>query len=276
MCEQSIPRTLNEILQGLESPLQEVLPLPIAHLTTVTSFENIVNNGGELIPSMCNVFNRELLYFSYGGVFHRHRQEPTSNLLIFPVALLFSPRLLTRINCFFPYDTGAAHNRIYDSWSDELSDFERYIIPNNDEQYTLPSKLVYYTYGSNQQYLKGKAVSNGQSMLQQEPLITLLNFLGADLNRYNVDHRQHSIECQTSNLISLQMIFDDILWIGLPKEVQCVEQFDKLCRLVNPIRRPPHYFYDTFENDSCYAIARTLQAKAREDILEPRYLKFGI
>jgi hypothetical protein len=274
MCGQSISRTLDEVLQELEPSPEELLSLPIAHLTTVNSFENIVNNGGILIPSFCNVFRSKMLYFSYGGIFHRHRQEPTSDKRSFPVAVLFSPRLIERMNCFFAYDTGAAYHQRYHSWSSEFCQFEKYRIPNNHEQYRLPSKLVYHTYGSNQNYLDGEVISEDKPILQIEPLQTLLSFLRDDMSCYNVDNRQRSIECQTSDVISLKIVFDDILWIGLP--VQFREQFNKLCNFSNPIRPPAHYFYKASKVESCYAIARMLQEKAREEILQPRYLDFGV
>lgn len=267
---------LSKVLRELPSPLEledKILQLPIAHLTTLHSFERIVNNGGDLKPLKCDVFDCELLYFSYGGVFHRPKQFVTNKPFWLPVAILFTPKLLNQMNCFFPYDTGAAKKNFYGRWSSELSIFEKYRIPNGEENNEILQKLVHYTYGSNEQYLAGNALENTAG---DEPLLTLINFLKADLSQdnteNNTDHRQHVIECQTSQVISLKNVFEDIIWIGLP--AQCREQFNKLCQLTRPIRPPTCYFYPTSKNENPYAIARELQGKARDEIIQPRYLDF--
>jgi hypothetical protein len=271
MCEQIISITLNEVLRELEPPPQEVLTLPIAHLTTVSSFENIINNGGALQPSRCRVFDRELLYFSYGGVFHRHRQEPTQETDVLPVALLFRHTVLDRMDCFFPYDTGAAYHQRYAYWSQKLSQFDRYQIPNN-ETYQLLSKLIHYTYGGNQNYTRGRAIL-GEN--EPEPLITLLQFLNDDLTPYGVDHRKNSIECQTSSLIDLGEVFDDILWIGFPDEERCIRQFARLCRSIESECLPAYDTYGTHTVETPSALARVLQEVAYQRIIRPIYLNFG-
>jgi hypothetical protein len=276
MCEQDTPRVLNEVLQELPSPpSDEILPLPIAHLTTVASFERIVNDGGKLKPSKCQVFNKKLLYFSYGGVFHRHRQEPTQETDLLPVAFLFKPRLLDRMNYFFPYDTGAAYHRRYGSHSDELSQFERYRISNNkNEQYQLPLKLIYYTYGSNQNYLKGKA--NDSQNLQIEPFITLIKILNTDLTSHGTDHRQYSIECQASRLIDLKKVFADIIWVGLPDDAQCLKHFIRLCKMIDVFSPPAYDTYEVTRVESPYALATMLEKMAKKQIINPRYLHLGV
>ena len=62
--------TLNEAVR-IESQGQ-TLPaaLPAVHLTIARWFEGIVKDC-VLVPRMCKVFQEEVLYFFYGGVFFR-------------------------------------------------------------------------------------------------------------------------------------------------------------------------------------------------------------
>jgi hypothetical protein len=287
--------TLNHALEQLQSPPSnnDVLTLPIAHLTTAPSFKQIAETR-ELRTDNCKYFNRPLLYFSYGGVFHRHgRQVPSyepfghddsssgEESFHAPVAILFAPNLLDKINCFFPYDTGAAHTEKYGSFNDSLSQFDQYKVSriSSEELHKLTSKFVYNFYNTNRQYLKGsvsqeaeKRISSLESLEPslQHLLMTLLKFLKATIK--GVDHRQRAIECQASESILLNKeIFSNIIWIGLPDLFSRTE-FLEICRSLGgePVNPPDYYFYEFHSSRVPSEFTADLESRAK-DIIIKRY-----
>jgi hypothetical protein len=284
--------TLNHALEQLQSPPSnsDVLTLPIAHLTTAPSFKQIAETR-ELRTDNCKYFNRPLLYFSYGGVFHRHgRQVPSyepfgqddsssvEESFHAPVAILFAPNLLDKINCFFPYDTGAAHTGKYGSFNDSLSQFDQYKVSRvpSEELHELTSKFVYNFYNTNRQYLRGSVSTEVEDRISslepplQQLLITLLNFLRTRLQ--GVDHRQRAIECQASESIPLDKeIFSKIIWIGLP-DLFSWQDFREICGRLGgePANIPDFDFYDFCSSREPSQIAAVLESKAK-DIIVKRY-----
>lgn len=285
--------TLNHTLENhlMECPVK--LSLPIAHLTSGHSFLEIVKEK-QLTPQHRKEFNGDLLYFSYGGVFHRldsSRDKDNKETTQLPVAFLFKPDLLNQIEYFFPYDTGAAAKGKFPSpWSDVLRNFDNYRICN-DSHWHLPSQLICCLYGSHQHYLNGQAGSgNGELCIPcsehllplQESLTTLLEFLTTDFTKNPescIDHRQWVIECQTSNPIILHEVFNNILWLGMPDRYR--ENFDNLCRqLCTQLNIPP-----TFPRNDFYPSARwikrpselcsMLEDKAHE-IIQETYLEWEV
>ncbi|MFS0519085.1 hypothetical protein ACEYW6_30920 [Nostoc sp. UIC 10607] len=214
--------TLNEVLKSLPPPKSSVIALPIAHLTSARSFNEIIRDVA-FNPTHCVVFEERLLYFSYGGVFHRYGHQPTSEPTNLPVAFVFKPTLLRKIDYLFPYDTGAANKGLYNN--QELCKFDNYRI-HNDGANSAP-KLVYYLYGSSKNYLLGEVVR--QSASQIELIGNLLDFLQTDLCESGVDHRQRMIECQSTQQLSLVNVLEDIIWVGFPKPQ--MENFFKLIEI---------------------------------------------
>ena len=80
--------------------------LPVAHLTTAKWLRSILD-AGKLIPRSCRVFHRDLIYFSYGGVFYRTSKMQSENAAELPVAMVFSPEVLDVCTRLFPFDSGA-------------------------------------------------------------------------------------------------------------------------------------------------------------------------
>lgn len=260
--------TLNEVLERLNSPPTDVIALPIAHLTSARSFGEIIKDVA-FKPTRCPVFEHDLLYFSYGGVFHRYGQEPTSEATKLPVAFVFKSTLLRKIDYLFPYDTGAAKKGLYNN--EDLCNFDKYRVLNSGG-YELPPKLVYYLYGSNKQYLLGEVV---QEFHQQNNLLmkNLLEFLQSNLCELGVDYRQRVIECQSTKQISLADILEDILWVGLPK-LQ-LENLWLMCEIKQG--EPPHvverYTYEYNNARRPSEIASILENKAKEVIIN-RWLDY--
>lgn len=259
---------LNQALDSLPCPpigAKKLLrPLPIAHLTSVESYEKIVECYA-LKAQNCHVFKRKLLYFSYGGIFHRFEKEPTGKAASLPVAFLFKPSLLARINYLFPYDTGAANKGLYRRNKD-LRNFDKYKISNSGTGTELAPKLVYYFFGTNKHYLYGNVISNFKH--KYIVLQNLFNFLS--LSDPKVDQRHRSIECQSENSISLLELLKGLEWVGLP--VRNRDDFRDLYYKNDLIDLPRihGYLYDNTSRSSD-DITSKLEEVARQ-YLEERYL----
>lgn len=201
---------LQSVFKCLANPLNLPHTLPIAHLTVAKWFKTTVD-GRELKPRECRVFHKDLLYFSYGGIFHRLDNKPKDDPIGAPIAFVFSPALLNKISWYYPYDTGAADKDKYGLWSQKLRDFERFKL-EGDGGYTVPCKLVYHIYGSNQNYMGQYVLSSYEKNL--EPLSELFEFFNTNLTSIEVDHRKCVIECQLESPVSL---LEDLLWVGFPE-----------------------------------------------------------
>ena len=202
--------TLHNTLQELQTPAGHDLPyaLPIGHLSVVRWFEEILQCG-ELTPKECKYFNDDLLYFSYGGILYHPPNAPTRDATRLPIAFLFEPKVLDQIDYYHPYDTGAAASEKYGKeWSVELQDFNKYKILGNGCLRT-PRKLVHHIYGSNENHLTGQVHPSIQTL--PNPFPDLHKFLTCDLSDVETDHRQYSIECTTTQRVSLAR---GLLWIG--------------------------------------------------------------
>ena len=247
-------KTLNLVLSKIQDPKLPP-PLPIAHLTSVGYLQKIIDGNFTLKPQFCKVFERELLYFSYGGVFHRYGSKPIqkdeNEATYLPIAFVFKPELIKNMACFYPYDTGAAHEDMYgDCYSKEMQNWEKYKV-DNDGNFQLPSKIVYSFYETNKNYGNSQPVQefNKEHESIMEPMQQLLKFLKSRLQ--GVDHRKNAIECQTSKPILLNNeIYEYIMWIGCPREN--VEQVFEMCEKINESLKSGHYpyihGYDTEQN----------------------------
>lgn len=100
---------LQDILPNLRQANNLPKALPIFHVSKSgrQGFNQIINDLS-LIPSHCEVFEQCLLYFSYGNVFYSTGDKPNKDKTKFPICFLFNPKALSKINYYYPYDTGAA------------------------------------------------------------------------------------------------------------------------------------------------------------------------
>ena len=183
------------------------------------------------------------------------------------------------MNCFFPYDTGAAHKQLYGSFNDSLSQFDQYKVSRifSEELHELTSKFVYNFYNTNRQYLRGDVSKEAEDRISslepplQQVLITLLSFLRTRIQ--GVDHRQRAIECQASESIHLNKeIFSKIIWIGLPDLLFSPTEFLEICRSLGgePANIPDYDFYEFHSSREPSEIAAVLEAQAK-DIIVKRY-----
>lgn len=254
--------TLHNTFQELQTPVGNDLPyaLPIGHLSVARCFEEILQCG-ELTPKECKYFNNNLLYFSYGGIRHRHPDNYTYNATQLPIAFLFAPEVLSQIDYYHPYDTGAAASEKYgEDWSVELKDFNKYKILGNGCP-RVPRKLIHHIYGSNENYLAGQVHPGAQNL--PTPFPYLHKFLTCDLSDVKVDHRQGSIECKTTKGVSLAR---GLLWVGCGK-ASLGEYAARLRKFFLGYEGIVPPMYDTYDDCMPFSprdCATILMGKARE------------
>ena len=253
---------LQEILPQLSTPHPLPTTLPLIHVSKSgrSGFLEIINNT-MLMPRYCQVFNQPILYFSYGNVFYETGNSPTRNQTKLPICFLFNPLILSEINSYYPYDTGAAKFQKYGRHSEHLSNnLERYRVNGNDNQ--TPQKLVFYIYQSNQNYRRGVLNSSMHAMLT-EAYPELFAFL-QDSNIEGCDERQYTIECQTIRNIDLQNFLE---WIAFPESYT-----DLFVQLFNQMQPHPPVRYP-YEHGTVFhpqKILGAIREKANEYI-QTRY-----
>ena len=137
--------------------------LPVAHLTTAKWLRSILD-AGKLIPRSCRVFHRDLIYFSYGGVFYRTSKMQSENAAELPVAMVFSPEVLDVCTRLFPFDSGAMADRVFgDGWYTAMEPFQdRFSIAGGDLSMAA-RLLVLSLYDTNERYVTGRPIQIGRA-----------------------------------------------------------------------------------------------------------------
>lgn len=252
--------TLDHAIKSLSLPGRGPLPLPIAHLSMVRSFDAIAK-GGKLVPTQCDVFRTKLLYFSYGGIHYRASNKQSENAAELPLAFLFDPTVLDSIERYYPFDTGALAKRNLGKWTRTLRPVFKRTFKVAGGDYRIPSKMVHCIYGDNQQYLDGEVYSGCGG---PEPLPLLCQFLSTNLSSLGVDHRQRMIEGQKTKTLSLTK---GLIWMAYPESR--TTDYKPLLRKIYERTKPSlpfFYSYSYHKNFNPSAVAERLQGKAAEFI----------
>lgn len=260
MAVELLMNTLAQTLDALSSPVDLPQLLPPVHMSIAKWFPSIAGKG-RLEPRKCSIFNKELLYLFYGGIFHRPTNKPTRSAVELPVAFVFDPRVLFSIFRYYPFDTGAlASERFGEEWSDKLTPFKRQFGVLSKGDPTVPSKMVYHLYGNNEKYLAGRVDRKCES--KPDPLPLLYQFFRSDLSSKGVDHRQCVIECQTTAPI----VFEKwLLWVAFPDIMTNV--FAKLLAWMKP-SIPQSYEYRCHVIRNPAEVAAHLQYVARQQVID--------
>lgn len=253
-----MPEFLSTTLNRLRSADETPLPLPLAHLTLARWFESIIDQG-YLKPHACKVFNRDLLYFSYGGVFYRAKTFQTQNASELPIAFVFDPTVLDSVDTLYPFDTGAmAEGKFGPEWTREFSSFRSHYRVALRRNALKVCDLVLHLFGSNRNYLRGEPAPSCAT--KPAPLPLLYRFLSTDLSPLGVDHRQRTIECLSTRTVRLSRT---LIWIGFPDILG--RDFIKLYRWTKPW--VPEFFpYPYHRNFNPEQIAAILEQEAAKTI----------
>jgi hypothetical protein len=229
--------------------------LPLAHVTAQRWLEKILD-AGELQPRSCTVFEKDLLYFSYGGLFYRKRlqTEMTTEL---PIGLVFSPSILKSITSLFPFDTGAMEsNADFAAWKAQFDPFKTRFRISTTDAVKDAATLVRLLYEDNANYLRGNVAGGVET--RTDPLPLLASFLAANMTPH-VDHRQRSIECLTETAVSLGQHLE---WIGFPM-LNVDRVLSKIYACTAP-RMPDFWTYEYTRNFNPGELTAQLETRGRD------------
>jgi hypothetical protein len=244
--------------------------LPLCHLFPSRHLSSVLVVG-ELVPRQCKVMGKDLLYFSYGGVFYRQKSMQTQYAAELPIAFVFSPALLHEICEVFPFDTGAmSANAFGQPWTEEFDGFEATFGVETKDALLTTSQLVHHLYGTNSDYVRGAAKPCCASAA---PLLTTLHaFLSADLSSLGVDHRQRSIECLSEKAVPLGK---HLLWVGFPEPVDgsSAGVLDELYKWTKP-NVPEFWSYPYDKNFNPHSLGQALESAAKQQLIG-RFLQIG-
>lgn len=249
-------------LKSLPKPTSLPMTLPTTHLSIARWFSTIVDEG-ELQPKACKVFNKNLLYFFYGGVFYRQSEKSTRNATELPVAFLFEPAILEGFDCYYPFDTGAMNAGLFGDWRERFEPFKERFKVSGSGDYPITSLMVHHLYGNNENYLSGKVDPSLSG--KSDPLPELHEFLSADLTSYGVDGRQLKIECHTGKSLQLNR---ELIWVGYPASMSDI--FARIYEKTKPYS-PEAYPYTDHVLFVPNEVAAQLQLKA-EEVIRRRYI----
>jgi hypothetical protein len=235
------------------------VPLPVAHVTAARWFEAILGIG-KLTPQHCDVFSKNLLYFSYGAMFYRPTRANTQHAVDWPIGLVFSPELLTVMTTLYPFDTGAmAKNSHFDHWRRRLAPFKtRFRIKTSKAQNVAP-RLVKLLYTTNRRYVVGTVAPNGH---RRAPIPLLTSYLKDDMTPH-VDHRQRTIECITDAAVALGQHLE---WVGVP--MRAVDRISRELYQWTKPRMPLVYPYLPTRNYNPAEITREMHARSQADLVK--------
>jgi hypothetical protein len=263
-----MPTELETALAKESLPPNLPCALPLAHLTASRWLDAILSNG-RLEPRPCKVFAKQLLYFSYGGVFYRTASLQTEAATELPVAFVFSPTVIDVISRLFPFDSGAMHTgRFGHDWSHKLAPFESRFRVDTALGLQHAQMLLYHLFETNPSYLSG--TPSIASTHKHSPLPLLYEFLNADLSSLKVDHRQRTIEAISDAAVELSK---NILWVGFPR-YKTSNVLKKLVRWTSPLI-PQFWEYDFNRNYNPTEIAARLEEHAYGDVIR-RYAEFKL
>lgn len=257
----TFPHNLEETLQSLPCPTSLPMALPIAHLTKARWFHRIVERA-QLEPQPDSFFKEEILCFFYGGAFYRPVNRNMRSQIELPVAFVFSPSILSSFARYYPFDTGGMANGKFGRWATKMGSFEKSYMVNGGD-HSIPSRMVYHLYQTNDNYLRGRPSSDLKN--KPDPLPQLFDFFTQDLSEEDSDHRQCIIECQTNSPIPLA---HGLIWMGFPDYFTA--DFLSLLKLMEP-DVPQYWCYPSHTIFNPAQVAAKLEEKALEHVIS-RYI----
>lgn len=193
-------------------------PLPIMHSCEGFDFESIVENG-KLRPSLCPVFNEELLYFFYGKPSYPVGEKEKVNrtdVMCCPVCLIID---IEKIDIFraFPFDSGAFENKMYLQFLHRHMKIERFEIDNNCDAIRAYISLVF---GNNWNYIHGIAKETEAENTYVNALLKMLSANGG----FEIDERSNTVEVLSKQCIDIEK---EVRGIVLPDELMRKKEISK-------------------------------------------------
>lgn len=183
-------------------------PLPIMHSCEVFDCESIIEDV-QLKPTMCPVFEEELLYFFYGKpsyqVGEKEKQNRTDDLCC-PVCFIID---IDRIDIYrvFPFDSGAFKHGMYSQFIHKHMKIDKFEIDNKINSIRAYVSVVF---SNNWNYINGITVEKQAENTYTNALLRMLSANGG----FNIDERANTIEVICRNPVDISK---DVRGIVLPE-----------------------------------------------------------
>jgi hypothetical protein len=250
------------------NPIDGILPL--VHIADASHLEDIIDSA-ILLPTECDVFKENLLYFFYGRPAYKTRKEENSNLFVdFPVVFALKPKIYpaNRVRAF-PLDTGAFKRGYYKGHFHKETAIESLEIEPDEDSI---SRYIGLFYANNLDYYVGRSTKNTEIrptefILQGLHELARLPAQPSTQNSIPQDERSSSIEIQFSSSMPLK---DNVLAIILPGAFLGESDVKSRIRAINPTHLET---YDTMHGMGPQGVAaivydRLLSVYRKEGLVE--------
>lgn len=190
-----------------------VLPdiLPVMHSCDGFDCEKIIVDK-QLKPTLCPVFNEELLYFFYGKpsypIGEKEKYNRTDNLCC-PVCFIID---IDKIDIYrvFPFDSGAFNSKMYLQFIHRHMQINEFELDNNCNAIRAYISVVFET---NVKYLRG---ISGPKVDENTYVNSLLKMLSAN-GAFEIDERSNTIEVICKKAIDISK---EVRGIVLPENLK--------------------------------------------------------
>lgn len=175
--------------------------MPLVHICDCYTFRKIFTSK-KILPTNCNVFNKDLAYYFYGRPSYRvnNSSQTSKSMSMFPICFIIDSDQLSTIDNAYPFDTGAFETGLFANYFHEdclVSDFKFM------KNYDFINQFVGYFYGNNKNYYDGITTIDKNSI----PMMAYeLHYLHQLINTEvveNFDDRCHTLEIQTTQELNI-------------------------------------------------------------------------
>ena len=183
--------------------------LPLVHTTVMKHFESIIDTK-ELMPTRCNILDRDLLYFFYGKPNYRNQNGSvhSTKIIWFPICILFNINILSenKIAHIFPFDSGAYSSGRYSNIIEGNSDLISYSLPNSLKEV---GKFLSYFFENVIDYFNGDPIKKQIDPFPSQ-IFDCNNLYNANGDQ-SFDDRAKSIEISLLKKVILSPNFIDLV-----------------------------------------------------------------
>lgn len=170
--------------------------MPLVHTCDCFTLRNIVNSK-LLEPSLCPVFNENLVYYFYGRPSYRLGDKGLAfnTSSVYPACFIIDPTEVNVLTRIFPFDSGAYAAGLYEKHIHKKAKKEDYQF---ETSYEFIQKFVKFFYDSNSNYFDGKTTIQRNEIqpcaYELESIYSLINTPHGE----QFDDRCYTIEIQSS------------------------------------------------------------------------------
>jgi hypothetical protein len=220
--------------------------LPLIHTTDAYNFREIIDNGFELKPKHCDVFNESLLYLFYGKASYV-KSQPFNSFLgpYFPVTFVIDPNSINEVTRIFPFDSGAFSKKIFENYIPEKLKINSFLLEEESLDLKSASKIVKAFYKSNENYFQNIPRNDIDINSLNFEVEALVNMMRSKENT-PFDERSSTIEIQVNQELKL---IENTLAIILPSVFL---DDPKIQELIKKMKNTEFITYSTLRGNPTY------------------------